>query len=75
MGIVQEPGMQRVLDSRQAAAGNRQALQAEGLEARAAQVGLEDQAVVARSQDDPIIAGFHAPPLEKVDISVQVCGS
>ena len=57
-----EPGVKRVLDSRQAAAGDRQALQAEGLEARAAQVGLEDQAVVARPQDDPIIGKFHVPP-------------
>lgn len=58
MDVVAEAGPARVLDRRQAAADPLGALQAQRLQAGAPEVGLEDEAVMPRPQDDAVVRGY-----------------
>ena len=57
VGIVDQPRMKRILCCSEAAAGLAPALDRQGLQPGARQIGLQDQAVMARPQDDGV-AGF-----------------
>jgi hypothetical protein len=57
--VVQEAGMARVLERGEAAAGHVLALEGEHLEAGLAQVGLQDQPVVAGAEDDSVVGCVH----------------
>ena len=50
-----EPGPARIFDRREAPADALGALDAQGLEAGAAEIGLEDEAVVPGPQDDAVV--------------------
>ena len=55
MDVVLEAGPARIFDARQAAADALGALEAQGLETGPPQVGLEDEAVMPRPQDDAVV--------------------
>src|SRR6185436_7326768 len=53
--IVEEARLPGVFHRGQAASGHVPPLQTQDLQARAAEIGLEDEAVVARAEDDPVV--------------------
>ena len=56
MDVVPVARPARILDRREAAADLGRALEAEGAQARAPEIRLEDEAVVARPQDDAVVS-------------------
>jgi hypothetical protein len=58
MDVVPEPGPARVFDRREAAADALGPLEAQRLQAGAAEGGLEDEAVMPRPQDDAVVRGY-----------------
>ena len=59
MGVVEKAGVARVLDRGESPAGHIPAFQTDHIEPRLAQVSLEDQAVVTRTEDDGIVFRIH----------------
>ena len=58
VGVVQEAGMARVFERAQSAAHDRRALDRKRLEAGLAEIGLQDQRVVAGAENDAVV-GHH----------------
>ena len=55
VGVVQEARMARVLERREPAAGDGLALDGQHLQPGLAEIGLQDQPVVAGADDDPVV--------------------
>ena len=67
VGVVDQPRMKRILQHGEAAAGLAPALDRQGIEPGARQVSLQDQTVMARSQDDGVAGLVHRRPRRQPD--------
>ena len=62
VGVVQEAGMARVFERREAAAGDTLALDGEHLEPGLAEIGRQNEPVVSGPEDDAVV-GHHSTPI------------
>src|SRR5689334_8517525 len=63
VGVVQEPGMARVFERAEAAACHRLALEHQYFEPGLAEIGREDEPVMAGAENDRVVSCGHARPL------------